>query len=859
MADDPGRLGDLLAGGAPNGNGDGDGGDPDEGRVVHLPWDGQTIDAADAMRDRALAYGMYVNKGRALPDVRDGLKPVQRRILFAMDEVGARAGRPYLKSALTVGHVIGNYHPHGDVSVYDAMVRMAQGFNLNAPLIDGQGNWGTVGPKEFSDEPAAYRYTEARLAPVVSGWLADLRPEVVEYRPNFSEKRSEPWVLPVTFPNLLVNGSKGIGWSMACEIPPHNLAEACAAAIVLAENPDATLAEVLERMPGPDFPTGGIVVNPEVLAAAYERGQGTIRLQARFHVEQLPGNLQAVVVTELPYGVSPDQIVAETVKAARQERITDVTEMPKNLSDRNGTRVQIRCKRGGNITKLIADLMRHTSLRTTVGINLTVLVDGGPRQVTLLQALDRFVGFRFEVVTKRLEHERRGLLRDLHRLAALLAALDAIDAVVAIIRNAEDDDDARASLVATLRVRPHGEAALRPIDEEQAQMILDMPLKRLSRLNRLRLEEEAGAKAARVDEIGRVLESYDELRGIVVGELRATARAFGRARRTILGGEQRGASDAPAGDGRRTRGAAPPVMAGPRTEVWLVASAGGACATRPLAAPLARLPLTLGAADVPSAIVPTDTDAELNAFTAQGQVFRVRVAEVPIESRVSRGVKAVAVPRGHALAALAPLEPPGGHLLLVTARGEIKRSSADAFAASHIGGGPAMDVPPGDRIVAVVPHGEDDDLLLHSAHGRTLRIAAAAVRAVKSPAAGGVAGMRLDEDDEVVAASTARGDLVLVVHAGGLGKLVPVAEYPRKGRGTGGVQSAMTSAPRRAPAGPVGAATTVAADGAALVVTRSGALHRIAVARLEPSGRATVSRPLVDAVLGDDVVLVVPA
>ena len=408
------------------------------------------------MFERALSYGMYVNKGRALPDVRDGLKPVQRRILYSMDEIGARAGRPYVKSATVIGQVIGHYHPHGDTAVYDAMVRLAQDFSLNVPLVDGQGNYGSVGPKEYSDPPAAYRYTEARLTPAATDWLRDMRPEIVEFRPNFSERKQEPFVLPVSFPNLLVNGSKGIGWSLACDIPTHNLAEACEAAIVLAENPDATLDDLLAVMPGPDFPTGGIVVDPEELPDAYARGQGTFRLQGKYHIEQLPGNLQAIVVTELPYGVSPDQIVSEVVRAARAEKITDVTEMPKNLSDRNGLRVQIRCKRGGNVTKLIADLMRHTSLRVTIGINLTVVADGVPRQLDLREIVDRFVSFRFEVVTKRLEHERNELLRELHRLVALLAALDAIDAVIRIVRNAEDDDDAREKLKSELRVELHG-------------------------------------------------------------------------------------------------------------------------------------------------------------------------------------------------------------------------------------------------------------------------------------------------------------------------------------------------------------------------------------------------------------------
>jgi DNA gyrase subunit A len=823
--------------------------------VEHLPWEGETIDAADALLERALSYGMYVNKGRALPDVRDGLKPVQRRIITAMDGLGARAGRPYVKSAQVIGEVIGNYHPHGDAPVYDAMVRLAQSFSLNVPLVDGQGNWGSVGPKEYSDPAAAYRYTEARLTAATTDWLADLRPQVVEYRPNFTEKRDEPFVLPVTFPNLLVNGSRGIGWSMACEIPPHNLAEACAAAIALAENPDARLADLLAAMPGPDFPTGGIVVDPDGLAEAYERGSGTFRLQAKFHVEQLPGNLQAVVVTELPFGVSPDQIVAEVVRAARAERITDVTELPKNLSDRSGIRVQIRCKRGGNVTKLIADLMRLTSLRITVGINMTVLVDGAPRQLGLREALDAFVTFRFEVVTNRLKHERAELLRELRRLVALAAALDAIDRVVQIIRGAEDDDDAREQLKLELKVRLHGSDGLVPIDDEQAQQILDMPLKRLTRLNKLRLEEEIAKKGARVDEIDRILDSFDELRAIVVGELREAAKRYGSPRRTVLGGESRLAPATAVGAAPngppRVRDLA--VVAAPRTDVVLFATASGACTTRPRDARLARVPLNVGAADAVVAAVATDTESELNAFSSDGQVYRLRVADVPIEGRISRGVKAVGLERGAGLAALCPVEPAAGFLLLVTAGGEVKRSEAAVYATSHLGGSAAIDLPAGDALVAVVPHADDDEILLQSAGGKTLRIEASKLRPVKSAAAGGVAGMRLDAGDRVVTACVARGDLVLLAHERGNGKAIALADVPRKGRGTGGVQGAATDAPKRDPAGPVAAALALAAGETALVLTASGGLTRVAADDVEMSTRAAVSRVLAEVAAGDRV------
>jgi DNA gyrase subunit A len=819
--------------------------------VERRSWGGDTVDVSEAMLERALSYGMYVNKGRALPDVRDGLKPVQRRIVFSMNEIGARAGRPYVKSATVIGQVIGHYHPHGDVAVYDAMVRLAQDFNQNVPLVDGQGNWGSVGPKEHSDPAAAYRYTEARLTQAASDWLADMRPEIVEYRPNFTERRQEPFVLPVSFPNLLVNGSKGIGWSMACEVPPHNLVEACAAAVVLARNPDASLHELLAVMPGPDFPTGGIVVDPDGLAAAYERGSGTIRLQAKHHIEQLPGNLQAVVVTELPYGVSPDQVVTEVVRAARAEKITDVTEMPKNLTDRNGIRVQVRCKRGGNIAKLVADLMRHTSLRVTIGINITVLVDGVPRQIGLREALDRFVSFRFEVVTRRLEHERRELLADLHRLIALLAALASVEEVIRIVRESEDDADARERLKASLRVVLHGTTVPVPIDDEQAQFILDMPIKRLARLNRLRLEQEREQKGARVDEITRTLDSYEALRDIVVSELERAARDLGSPRRTILAG------DAPAAGATAGRVRDLPVITAPRTDVWLFATAAGACAARPLDGRLTRVPLTLGAGDVVRAAVRTDTESELNAFSTDGVVYRLRVAEVPIESRLTRGTRAVALGRGASLAALVPVAPEGGFLLIVTERGEVKRTEAGVFAASHQGGSPALDVPDGDRVVAVVPHAEDDHVLVHSAHGKTLRIEASRLRPVKSAAAGGVAGMRLDAGDRVVAAGVARGSALVVAHELGHVKVVSLDEYPVKGRGTGGVQSATVGAPRREPAGPVAAATALEPGAQAIVISAAGTIARVAGEAASPVTRAAVSRPLAALAVGDEIVLVV--
>jgi DNA gyrase subunit A len=391
-----------------------------------------------------------------------------------------------------------------------------------------------------------------------------------------------------------------------------------------------------------------------------------------------------------------------------------------------------------------------------------------------------------------------------------------------------------------------------PIDDEQAQYILDMPIKRLSRLNRFKLQEERESKGRRVDEIGRILDDYDELRGIVVGELRTTAEKLGAPRRTLLGGETRVA--APGAAGVTARKADVAIVAAPRTDVVLFATRGGACATRPLDGRVSRVPLNVGAGDAVATAVFTDTESELNAFTSDGQVLRLRVADVPIESRVSRGTKAVALSRGSELVGLLPLAPAGGHVLLVTERGEVKRSEASIYAGSHMGGSPAIDLPDGDRVVAVVGHGDGDEILLHSAHGRTLRFDASKVRPVKSAGAGGVAGMKLDRGDRIVAAGVASGDLLLVMHELGHGKAVPLDEYPVKGRATGGVMSANPGVPKKEPAGPVVAAVSLPAAGEAMVLTASGGLARFAVAQLEPSSRAAVSRHLVDVVVGDEVV-----
>ena len=470
-----------------DGGDDGDGGDRN-GDVVQFRWDGEQVDYSDAMLDRGRAYGSYVITSRAIPDVRDGLKPVQRRIIVAMDDLGLRSDRKYSKSAKTVGTVIGNYHPHGDTAVYDAMVRMAQPWQSNLPLIDGQGNWGNLN----NEAPAAaQRYTESRLAAPASDFLSDLRPEVVDYEWNFDETAQMPSVLPVTFPNLLVNGSMGVAWAMACSIPPHNTAEVLSAALLVLDDPDVSTDRLLKVIPGPDLPGGGIVVNPDNLRAIYQTGRGTVLVQGR--IEQLPGQ-QTLRITELPYQVSAKSIVEQAVQGAKDGKITEIftAELPKNLTDAAGVDVQVKCKRGGSIDKLTQELLQHTKLRDTLAFNLTVLVEGAPQTLSLRAILQHFVNFRRQVVTRRLEHERDVLLKRLHLLLAERAAADVIDRVVQIVRTADDDDDSKRKLMAELRYVPHGQTAPVPIDDIQAQHIIDMALKKINALNQLKINRGTG-------------------------------------------------------------------------------------------------------------------------------------------------------------------------------------------------------------------------------------------------------------------------------------------------------------------------------------------------------------------------------
>lgn len=825
---------------------------PQEEPIQLLEWDGERSDAADLVRERALLYAQHVNSERAVPDVRDGLKVVHRRVLFSMHEQRAYVDRKPKKCARLVGDVIGKYHPHGDAPVYEALVRMAQPFVAPHPLIIGQGNFGSP-----DDPPAAMRYTEAKLSAIATDMVDDLRPEIVPFSTNYSEDAIEPNVMPVTFPSLIVNGTSGIGVGLACDIPPHNLAEAIDAAILVANDPDATLKQVMKKLPGPDYPTGGIITNPEDLEEAYRTGQGRVKLQAKYHIENMPGGQQAVVVTELPYQVGPEQILRQIIDKAKEEKITEITEKPSNNTSKEGLRLVIKCKRGGNIQTLVAQLLAHTHLAVVRPLNFTVVYPAAegtlaPRTVGMLDLLRAFVDFRRQVVTKRLEYERDQLLKALHRLTALRAAVDVIDRVIKIIRSSKDDEDSRRQLKKVVKVVPFGMKKAVPIDDQQAQFIIDMRLKRLNQLNRFQLDEEIEQKTERVMEIKRILQDPQAITDIVTDELREVKRKYAQPRKTLLSGEL--ASSVPE-DGSA------PLQAGERQEVVVFASAQGQAVAAVPKNKWRSAPISLSAQDRLRFVLPTDTHAQLHAFSSGGTCFRVRVADLGVESKKAKGKALCALGRGEELAGLLPAEAEEEFLCFVTARGEVKRLRAEELARSHAGGIACMKVKDDDRIVAVLAHGKGRELLAHTRLGKALRTPLDAINP-KGRAAGGMALMRLADGDEIIAACLVEPDdqrELLVVHEHGHAKRMALAEYPTKGRGGGGVASADPSKPAKDPAGAV--AFCVPLDGKVKqlrVFTARGQVLDEPLKRVEQAKRPTVSKPWLMLDESDDAAVVSP-
>ena len=718
------------------------------------------VPVAEELKESFLAYSLSVITARAIPDVRDGLKPVQRRILYSMLRMGIRPDTPHRKSARVVGDTMGRYHPHGDAAIYDALARMGQPFSRGMTLIDPQGNFGSL-----DDPPAASRYTECRLTAAAMAMVGELDEDTVEFRPTYDGEATEPGYLPALLPNLLLNGTTGIAVGMATNMPTHNLAEVHAA-ITLTMNkrrPKPTIDEMLAVLPGPDFPSGGIVVD-DGIREAYETGRGTIRIRARAHVEDIGRGRQAIVVTELPYLVGPERVISKLKELNEAGRVTGIADF-KNLSDRHtGLRLQVTVKPDHNPQAVLGELYRLTPLEETFGINNVVLVDGEPRTLGIHEMCRHYIDHRLDVVVRRTRHRLARAEERLHLVAGLLMALEVIDEVVAIIRGSEDAATARDGLMDRF-----------DLSRLQTDHILDMPLKRLTALETRRLLDERDDLEASIRDFTTLLGSEKRQRTLVLDELAEAVESFGRPRRTEIVHPD----DLPVFDSVTT-------TEDVDDEPCVVTlSTSGQIGRSPVAGAKRATP---GRHDVLVASLLTRTTATVTAVTSDGRAQQVAAAELADGAGRARGAgaaQAFGTNRGEVIHTV--VAEGDEHLVVVTANGVAKRLTQDEVRATR-SGKPLLKLRPGDRVVAAFTAHDGVDLVIVASDGQALRTPVDAV-SVQGRGAAGVAGMKLRSGVVVVGAAPVLSDdtLITVTDTGGI-KATPLSELEARGRGGIGVR-----------------------------------------------------------------------
>ncbi|MEJ1116135.1 DNA topoisomerase IV subunit A [Paenarthrobacter sp. CCNWLY172] len=750
------------------------------------------IDVTSEMEGSFLEYAYSVIYSRALPDARDGLKPVQRRILYMMSDMGLRPDRGHVKSARVVGEVMGKLHPHGDTAIYDAMVRMAQDFSLRLPLIDGHGNFGSL-----DDGPAAPRYTEARLAAAALTMTDHLDEDVVDFVPNYDNQLTQPDVLPAAFPNLLVNGTTGIAVGMATNMPPHNLVEVIAAARHLIANPDATLDDIMRFIPGPDLPTGGRIVGLDGIRDAYATGRGSFKTRAKVEVEQLSARRTGLVVTELPYMVGPEKVIEKIKDAVNAKKLTGISDVV-DLTDRNhGLRLVIELKNGFNPNAVLQQLYRYSPMEDSFGINNVTLVDGQPQTLGLLQLLQVYVEHRLTVVRRRTSF-RLGKKKDrLHLVEGLLIAIVDIDEVIQIIRSSDEASAARERLM-----------SIYDLTEIQANYILELRLRQLTKYSRLELEKEQNELRREIEALEAILASDELLRDLVSGELGVIAEKYGTPRRTVLLESEAvsptvAAALAASTPGPKGKAAALPLEI-PDDPCWALLSVSGQIARTSNQEPLAEAG-PRAKHDVFRSVVKTTARGEIGAVTSQGRMLRLQVMDMPVLPPTSGlpnlagGVPAkdfITLVKGETLVAFVPLD---AILAVGTVQGIVKRVQPDYPLNRE--DWEIIALKDKDSVLAVEPAQEDDvDLVFVTRQAQLLRFSASNVRP-QGRTAGGMAGIKLAAGDEVIHFGTVRTNdpaAVVVTIAGtngalpgtapGTAKVTAFEEYPAKGRATGGVR-----------------------------------------------------------------------
>ncbi len=787
------------------------------GEVTLLRGRVEPVEIEEEIQRSYLDYAMSVIVGRALPSVQDGLKPVQRRILWSMLESGYRPDRPYRKCAATVGEVIKSYHPHGDQPVYDALVRMGQDFSLRYPLIDPHGNFGSVD----ADPPAAMRYTEARLAPLAMEMLRDIDAETVDFVDNYDGNAQEPVVLPARFPNLLANGAGGIAVGMATNIPPHNLGEVIDGVVHYLDHPDATPKELMKFIKGPDFPTGAAILGKQGIIDAYTTGRGSIKVRAITQIEETGQGRQRIVVTELPYQVIKARLAEKIAELVRAGKIRDVADL-KDESNRQGMRLVIDLKRGANPQVVLNQLFKHTQLQDSFGVIMLALVGGVPRVLNLAEMVGYYVDHQVEVVTRRTRYElKRAEERD-HIVQGLLVALANLDAVIKIIRGSRDAEEARAKLMKQYK-----------LSEVQANHILDMPLRRLTRLAREELEQEHKDLLARIRYLRSLLKDPKKIRAVIKEELLEIRRKYADERRTQLRPEE-GELDVE------------DLIA--EEDVVITVSRAGYVKRQPVEnfrrqgrGGRGVRGTNLKEEDVVSHVFTTTTHHWLLFFTTRGKVYRVKVHQVPEASRTARGLYAANLPgvsitaeeRVSAVVDLKEYEE-GKYLLFATKRGMVKKTPLPEYDSPRTGLA-AINLRPGDELIDVRLTDGRDEVLLVSRKGQAIRFKESLVRPMGRQAAG-VIGMRLADDDEVIELGVASqgGELISVTEQG-YGKRTPLDQYPTKGRGGKGVIGhALTRK-----TGLLAGAFIGSKDQDMFVISSSGIVIRVAASDIRRVGRAS--------------------
>jgi DNA gyrase subunit A len=808
---------------------------PSEGRGRIEP-----VDIQVEMQRSFLDYAMSVIVGRALPDVRDGLKPVHIRILYAMYDGGYRPDRGYFKCARVIGEVMGNYHPHGDSAIYDTLVRLAQDWAMRMPLVDGQGNFGSPG----NDPAAAMRYTECRLAPLAMEMLRDIDKETVDFRPNYDGRSAEPVVLPARFPNLLVNGAEGIAVAMATKIPPHNLREVAAGAQWFLQNFEATddelLAALLERIQGPDFPTAGQIVGRRGIQDAYRTGRGSITMRAVVNVEEDTRGRTALIVTELPFQVNPDSLIEKIAELATDGRVTGIANVQDESSARQGRRIVITLKRDAVAKVVLNNLYKHTQLQDTFGANMVALVDGVPRTLRLDQMIRHWVNHQIEVVVRRTRYLLRKDQERLHIVSALLRAIDQIDAVIALIRASESAAVAQQGLMGMLN-----------IDEVQARAILDLQLRRLAALERQALTDEYEELTARIAEYEAILASPERQRQTVSAELAEITEKYGDDRRTeiiaydgdmsvedLIAEEDVVVTITHGGYAKRTK-----------TDLYRAQRRGGKGVRG----------AQLRTDDIVDHFFVTTTHHWILFFTNKGRVYRAKAYELPEAGRDARGQHVANLlafqPDEHIAEVLALRDyNVAPYLVLATSSGLVKKSRLTDFDSSRSGGIIAINLREDDEVIAARLVSPDQDLLLVSKHAQAIRFRASdeALRPM-GRATSGVIGMRFTNGDQLLGMHVVtEGADVLVATSGGYAKRTPADQYPVQGRGGLGVVTARIVDAR----GELIGALMVHPEDEVFAITSAGGVIRTAAAEIKISGRQTMGVTLVNLSEGQSLVAI---